>query len=98
MFGASGPLHRSQNSTLVSAFRRVPPRAPARCCRAQQSISLALRQTKGGGKRRLAFISAVANKPDQKHCAKHGTDQIEVVAGTVGQQVELFGDMGEDND
>jgi hypothetical protein len=44
------------------------------------------------------------NASNQKHCAKHGTDQIEVVAGTVGQspphdrkQLELFGDMGEDS-
>ena len=50
-------------------------------------------------------IKADQNASNQKRASKHGTDEIEVVTGTVwqapphaGKQVERFGNMGKDHD
>jgi hypothetical protein len=50
-------------------------------------------------------IKADQNASDQKRAAKRGTDEIEVMTGTVrqapphaGKQVEPFGDVSEDHD
>jgi len=64
------------------------------------------RRREGETPRRLSSpIKADENASNQKRASKHGTDEIEVVTGTVWQApphawkpVERFGDVGKDHD
>src|SRR6516164_751790 len=60
MFGA--PVRCvAANSTLVFAFCRVPPRAPARSCHTQQSRATCSPTDQGGGKRQPALLDNPGN-------------------------------------
>jgi hypothetical protein len=59
----------------------------------------------GGRLSSWPLIKADQNASNQKRAAKHGTDEIEVMTGTVrqapthaGKQAEPFGDVSEDHD
>jgi hypothetical protein len=54
---------------------------------------------------RSDIVADYQNASNQKRAAKHGTEEIEVMTGTVrqapphaGKQVEPFGDVSEDHD